>query len=137
MTTTTARRTYRATAERDGRSWLVRVPELTGVFAQARRLEFAETAISEVIGLMLDVPEDSFDVEVEPALAPDDARIIGELRHTRRELDRLQVGYSGLARSAATTLQRRGMPIRDIADLMDVSHQRVAQILASEDGKGA
>ena len=62
------KRTFRATASRDGRSWFIQVPDDKALFTQVRRLDQAERMIREVIGLMLEVPEDSFEVIIEPQM---------------------------------------------------------------------
>ena len=56
------------TAERDGRWWLVRVPEVPAAFTQARRPDQVEAMAREVIALLLDVPEDAFDLRLEPVV---------------------------------------------------------------------
>lgn len=60
--------TYHATAERSEKWWAISVhdlPEgLTGV-TQGKTREEAELMARDVIACLLDVPEDSFDVELE------------------------------------------------------------------------
>ncbi|MEU3452396.1 hypothetical protein ABZ671_02140 [Micromonospora sp. NPDC006766] len=44
------------------------MPEIKGVFSQARRLDQVEGMAREAIALMLDVDPHSFDVDVQPDL---------------------------------------------------------------------
>ena len=46
---------YRVRAVRSGGWWAITVPELPGVFSQARRLDQVETMAREAIALMLDI----------------------------------------------------------------------------------
>ncbi len=64
----TVKPSYRATARREGRWWFVQVPGEQGLYTQVRRLDQAEAMIREVISLVRHVPEDSFDVVVDPDL---------------------------------------------------------------------
>jgi hypothetical protein len=77
---------YRAVTERDGSWWAIRVPELRGVYLQARRLA------------------DRVDAE----------------RAARRASEQL--------RAAVDRLVSAGLTVRDIAHLLGLSHQRVAQV---------
>ena len=124
------RKTYRATVRRDGRWWFIEVPGEQGLYSQARRLDQAEAMIREVIGLMRDVPEDTFDVEIElPAELRSQAN---HLRVLRTFADSLAVRAAVEQRKLATTLHEdQGWSVRDIGDVLGVSHQRVAQLLAT------
>ncbi len=48
-------RAYRVRAVRSGSWWAITVPELPGVFSQARRLDQVEAMAREAIAMMLDV----------------------------------------------------------------------------------
>ena len=61
---------YTALVERSGQSWAIRVAELPGVFSQARRLDRVEYMARDAISLLLEVPADSFDIEVREVIAP-------------------------------------------------------------------
>jgi predicted RNase H-like HicB family nuclease len=56
-------RVYEATAERDGKFWLVRIPELDGL-TQGRSLAEVQVMAKDYIALVTDQPEDSFEVNV-------------------------------------------------------------------------
>ena len=123
---------YHATAERDGKFWFIRVPELERVYAQARRLDQSEDAIREVIALRLDVPEDSFDVFVHPVIDRQLRDLIGELGDRRREYERAQEELTLATRGIAAYLHTAlALTVRDIGAVLDLSPQRVSQILAT------
>ena len=64
------RSTYTALAERGEAWWAIRVAELPGVFSQARRLDRVESMARDAISLLLEVPADSFDIEVREVIDP-------------------------------------------------------------------
>jgi hypothetical protein len=55
--------TYHAEVERDGRFWRVRVPDIDRS-TQARSLSEAEAMVRDLIAIMTDVPQNSFDVDM-------------------------------------------------------------------------
>lgn len=126
--------TYTAIASRGERFWLVRVPGLgttkEGLPTQARTLADVEPWARDLIATYLDVPEDSFDVEVKVELPS------GVQAHLRRAVDlrtRAAQAQSKAAdeyRAAARDLQAAGFTVRDIGKALEVSHQRAAQLLA-------
>ena len=54
---------YQVSAEPDGPRWFFRVIDVPGAIGQAETEDRILAAAREVISLMLDVPEHSFDVE--------------------------------------------------------------------------
>lgn len=122
---------YRVTAERDGRFWFLRVPALPGVFTQVRRLEQAPEMMQDAIALTLDIPAESFDVEVEPSLAPELAELIASTRRVRNAALHFVSGSNTLLASAVHALvDEQQLTVRDAAALLDLSFQRVAQLAA-------
>lgn len=62
------RQRYNALCTREGNWWAIDVPGVPGVHTQAKRLDQAEAMARYAVALMLEVPPDSFDVEVTPVL---------------------------------------------------------------------
>ncbi|MFE7067407.1 hypothetical protein [Microbacterium sp. NPDC057658] len=56
-------KTYEVTAEREGKFWFVRIPELDGV-TQARTDAEISLMARDYIAVTLAIPADSFDLEV-------------------------------------------------------------------------
>ncbi len=125
---------YRVVAERDGSWWEIRVPELRGVYSQARRLADVERMARDAIALMLDVPPDTFDMTMEPILDGDVVRLVDQARGGRLEAERAAREASEQLRAAVDRLASAGLTVRDIAHLLGLSHQRVAQV-ASRHGR--
>jgi hypothetical protein len=61
-----ARLAYKAEATHYGTWWLLSVPDVPGALTPMARLEDGEMAAREVIAIILNVPNDSFDVTVVP-----------------------------------------------------------------------
>ena len=122
---------YTALAEPSGSWWAITIPELRGVYSQARRLEKVEAMAREAIALMLDVAPDSFDLDIRQVLDPEATLAVDEAIHARSEATDRQRVAAAKSREAVRVLDRRGLPQRDIGRLLHLSHQRVAQLLAS------
>jgi hypothetical protein len=130
------RRTYTVTAERAAAWWAITVDELPGVFSQARRLDRVEAMAREAIRLFLSVPHDSFDLIVCEKLTLDAQQAVTEVFEARAKAIAGQQVASERSRVAVRTLADLGLPQRDIGRLLDLSHQRVAQLLGTARGSG-
>jgi predicted RNase H-like HicB family nuclease len=65
---------YRVDIEQAGSWWAISVPELPGVFSQARRRDEVEAMARDAIALYLDVPEGSFGISVHEEAGADQAK---------------------------------------------------------------
>ena len=122
---------HRVEAVRSGDWWAITVPELRGVFSQAKRLNRVEPTAREAIAMMLDIDESEvgpIDVHVQP---PDEViGLLDELHHSVSVAEEASAAAARARREAAKLLSDAGLPMRDIGQLLGVSHQRVSQILA-------
>ena len=126
---------YTAVAERDGKYWFIRIPQLgknpEGLPAQARQLSEIEPMARDLIAVYLDVPEDSFDVEVEIELPEPVRRHLDTARRLADEAADALTNSARARRQAAIELRALGMTVRDIGAALGVSHQRAQQLLTS------
>ena len=60
------RQCYMVRARRNGEWWALLAPDVPGAFTQVGRLAQAQPAIRPVISLLLQIPENSFDLEIVP-----------------------------------------------------------------------
>lgn len=122
------RKSYRVTALRDGRWWLLRVPELD-IVTQTRRLGHAGPTARDLIATWLDAQPESFDVEIVPAVG-DHAidRLIGEAVEARANAARESSRATDLTDEVVHRLVAKGVPMRDVGEMLGISHQRVAQL---------
>jgi len=113
------RQTYQAIAARDGRWWFVQVPGEQGLVTQVHRLDQAEPMLREVIGLMRKVPEDSFDVVIEPDLSS-----IGELRAVIERAVQERERAAAAQDSASAAIRDAVAQIRASGSIVMVAHDR-------------
>ena len=124
---TRQRTVYEVTATREGDWWSI-VADLgeREVASQARRLDQVEPMIREAIGLVLDVDEHAFDIEITPVL-PDLSPRAHEAIEIRQRLAELQ-GRLGEIEPDAVTELREQLTVRDVAQLFGITPSRVSQI---------
>lgn len=123
------RKTYRATAERDGRFWLLRVEGIGAT--QARRLDQAEEMVRDLVYTLREEAPDSFDVVIAPVLEPALTELVKRAVTAKMNATMTQLEASALASEAVKGLLDAGLTFRDVGAQLDITHQRVAQILAS------
>jgi hypothetical protein len=122
--------TYTVIARRSGGWWALEAPEIQGARSQVRRLDQAEAMIRDAIATLLDVPEDSFGVRVEPELADEAHAVLAAVNEAKNRLAQAQQAAALASRYAAEVLTRdEELSMRDAGAIMHVSHQRVAQLL--------
>jgi hypothetical protein len=120
--------TYRAEVERDGRFWRVRVPDIDRS-TQARSLSEAEAMVRDLIAIMTDVPQNSFDVDMKIIL-PEDVQVeLDQSQVLRDQAKQSQAEAARLARDAAHRLHTRGLSLRDIGRALGVTFQRAKQLV--------
>ena len=114
-----------AIAERSDGWWAVEVPEIPGLFTQARRLDQVDGMVRDA-ARMLD--REIGDVKVEPRLSEQDERMLSELLDARHDAVEAQARASSLTRNAVDALRHQGMTVRDVADIIGITPQRVSAI---------
>src|SRR5664280_2137176 len=122
--------TYTVSVTREGRWWIVRVPEIDQV-TQVRRLSEVTKAARELIAVTLDVPMSQVRVRVERVGAVED--VPGRAEAIRREharADELARRAQDESKELARQLAGAHVPMRDIGELLGVSHQRVHQLIS-------
>ncbi len=110
-------------------AWLVDFPSITGAHTYGRSLRAARRRVPDVLKLF-DVDPEQVDVVEEFALEPPAREAIHDLEASREEL-RLAIERSQreLDRTLTELRGRLKLSTRDAADLIGISHQRVAQLL--------
>lgn len=102
------------------------------MFSQAKRLDQVETTAREAIAMMLDIDESSVGL-IEVAVTPPAAVVdlMAELKNSVAIASEANHAAATTRRRVAQLLRDEGLPMRDVGELLGVSHQRVSQILAS------
>lgn len=114
-----------ATAERSGNWWAVEVPEIPGLFTQARRLDQIDGMVRDAAHML---GREIGTVTVEPKLSEQDERMIDELLAARREATEARAKASRLTVNAVDMLRGQGMTVRDVADIIGITPQRVSAL---------
>jgi len=130
---------------REGRWWMVEIPEANGL-TQARRLSEVAQMAREWIALNEDLAPSEIDVavigvDVNGLNVAETGDLVAQLRSESKMIDDL---ISHITRETAVALSASQVPTRDISEILGVSHQRVSQLVAAglasdshESGPGA
>jgi len=121
---------YHAEASRDGKFWLVFVPEVDR-HTQARNLAEVELMARDLVAVMLEVPPDSFELDVSIELPLDVRQHLQRSKQLREESDRAKHDAAVEVRLAAKGLRGQGLTVRDIGRTLEVSYQRAHQLVNS------
>lgn len=122
--------THKIDVHRDGRWWMVVVPELDQI-TQARRVAEIEDMARSLIAISTDRPISDIAVEVTSITASDGADLLGaarEIERLRRDAQATEAKATEAARAYARKLTDGGIPVRDAATLLRVSPQRISQL---------
>jgi hypothetical protein len=121
-------KTYVVEAKRWEQGWELHV-EGVGV-TQAKSLHSAEKRVREYISLMKAISgESTIDVEIRPQIGAALDQEVTAAREAVSELSDRQRKVAMLSRTAAKDLAESGLSGVDIAVVLDVSPQRVSQLL--------
>lgn len=124
-------KTFEATITREGKWWMVAVPEIDGL-TQARRITEAPLMARELIAVTLDLDLEDIEVNITSVAVGEhedvsaDAAVIRELY---LEAANLELKASREAEFLAKDLAAAGVPLRDVGAILGVSHQRAQQIV--------
>lgn len=124
--------TYQVEVTRDGRWWMISVPEIDGL-TQARRLADVEQMARELIAVTLDVRLS--EVAVEIAFGDIDGIHVGSCIKTisseKAEAARLEEDAAEKTRALVRQLVAHDVPLRDIGAMLGISFQRAHQLAAA------
>jgi hypothetical protein len=119
---------YTARCRREGRWWVVEVPEL-GHTTQARRLDKVEEMVRSLVQMFTDIDPLSTAVTVDVVFPDDETRVEVELaRDSRIRAAAAQHEATQRLTQAARRLSAQGFSVRDIGTLLGLSYQRAQQL---------
>ena len=120
-----------AKVTRSGKWWAIEVPELEGLFTQARRLDMVEAMVRDAAAMLTDRPASDFEIHLEVADASFKAAV-AEYREAAESSRQAAARASQLSRSTALAFMKQGLPVRDVAQLLGISPQRVSQLTKAD-----
>lgn len=124
-------KTYTVSVTRDGKWWMIAVPELDAL-TQARRIEDVPTAAKELIALEIGVALADVEIDQHIELGGEDlAPLISEIAAQRARLVEDEARVKASTEAFAKQLASAQVPVRDIGALLGVTFQRASQLVNS------
>lgn len=128
MTTKATVRTLKANAYKEGKWWMISIPEIDGL-TQCKAFEKIPEQAADLAAISLDVPADQLAVEVAYQLPGDAADANESWRRAQGELAEARVAVDDRLANLARTLKGEGFTLKDIGGLTGYTFQRISQIL--------
>lgn len=125
-----AKHRYEAVITREGRIWVVTIPELD-IVGQAGKLSEVEEAAKEIIGLWLETEAEDIDVHCRFELPAAEQALIQTAEQSEARARQALAEAAEKRRAAVKGLLSHGLSQTEVATLMGVSKQRVSQLSSS------
>ena len=122
-------KTYITWVSRDGKWWMIHVPEIDGL-TQARRIADVEQAARELIAVTLDVrlSEIAVDIHYQDVAGVPVEQQLHAINEEKAEAARLEEDAAAKTSQLVRALVDERIPLRDIGAMLGISFQRVHQI---------
>jgi hypothetical protein len=136
--------TYEVRAWRERGWWLARVVGASdgadetplNALAHARTLTTIEETTRDLVAMILDADEHTFDIDLEYVLPADVETVVCEAIGARTWLDAAQHLWREQSALAVRALSDHGFSLQETAQLLGLSDRRVGQMLAREADPG-
>jgi hypothetical protein len=121
---------YTVEVTRDGRWWMINVPEIDQL-TQARRISEIPEMASSLIAVSTGEPLDQITIDIVSITVPD----VGDIQSAAIDLVQMRDQAANATKKAqhlaaefVTQLTAAGIPVRDTGELLGVSPQRISQL---------
>jgi len=114
--------------------WTASVPDFPGCHTQGRSLRQARNRLDDVLSLFVDDPK-TIELHHDVLLPRDTALTVAAVQRLREETGAAQERVQALTAAVAQKLGRKGVSLRDAAELLGVSHQRLHQQMGARSQK--
>ncbi len=123
-------KTYRVVFARDeSGAWIARVPDVPGCHTHGRTLEQARRRIREALSLWVDDTEHAR-LDEQIRLPANVRAAVRRSRTARQQAERQRArAQEETAETARTLVEQLNLGLRDAAELLGLSHQRVQQLV--------
>jgi len=140
MTTTQSTRTLAARAYRDGKWWTIEIPELTSAsprgedsrimaVGQARNVKDIQAAAVDLAAAWLDVDDNTIAVNVTIEIPEAAAELFAQAKKNEETAREAVSEAARQLREAVRTLTADGLSQADAARILDLSPQRISQLI--------
>lgn len=121
---------YEINVYRDGKWWMVEIPEIDGL-TQARRLSEVEDMARSFIAVDQDVAPSEVELRNPHVivLGEDLGSTMRDILEFRKAAQAAEERVAALMVATARRLAKQQVPLRDIGEVLGVSHQRVHQLV--------
>ena len=125
-------RRFHANAYLDGNWWMVEIPEVNGL-TQAKKLTEVTLMAREFIAVTLDIPIDSFEIEltIERVHDLDVAQRVAKIQNEKALAAEYERQATEESQNLARDLANQKLTVREIGVILGVSHQRAHQLLSA------
>lgn len=120
-------RTYHAEVTRDGKFWLIRIPEINRS-TQALRYKDVSVMASELIEIMEGIGSEDYDLHLKVQLPDAVSDHLARAEVLREEAARKQAEAAAESRAAVQELLAQGVSQREAGELLGLSFQRINQL---------
>lgn len=123
-------REYKIEVTRDGRWWMIYVPEIDSL-TQARRISEIEEMARSLIAISTDQPLSGITVKIASIDVPGLGDIQGAAAHLIQQREEVAAATKKAQHSTGAfvnALTAAGIPVRDAGELLDLSPQRISQL---------
>jgi hypothetical protein len=121
-------KTYRADITRDGKFWLISIPELNRS-TQALRYKDVPTMASDLVEIMTGLGADDFDLHLQVRLPTEVQDHLARAEVLREEAKRKNSEAAKESRAAVRELLAQGLSQREAGELLGMSFQRINQLV--------
>lgn len=137
MTETDRPKTIRVKFTQEGSDWLVEDLDEPRIHSFGRTVAKARANIIDAAALWYEIDPEVVVVYSVFAVGDDLPRILDQLSEARVEYSEVEDQVRTLTDAAVSELLRRGVSMRDAAEILGLSHQRVQQIAAKSAAEAA
>ena len=127
---------YMVTVSREEPGWVAVVGGLPGGATEARRLNQLETEVRDLIAGLTDSSEDAVDLDWKYDLPAELARPVRQFIEARTRRQAAERDYAAAQEQAVDALTAAHVSVRDAAQLLGLSYQRVAQVRPQPAARG-
>lgn len=121
---------FQVKTERSEGWWRFTIREVPLAQGQARRLDQVRAEARTLISRALGLAEDAIEVDLAVKLDPRLETLLDEARNARRQVETYQrLAQDKMVQAAEHFKDVAGLSLRDIGSLLNVSFQRVSQVL--------